>query len=85
MTHKSRFTQFVFAIIVATCMIGSPPLAAENRAPAGQMCPTGSYVIGFDPEGNIICSEARGNAVLDPDETGDDGSSEIADSCPAAC
>jgi cysteine-rich repeat protein len=55
------------------------------RALAGQMCPNGSYVIGFDSEGNIICTEACGNGVLNSGEACDDGNTETGDGCSAAC
>ena len=73
MVHKFRFTQFIFATIIAACLNGSLLAApGTERAPAGQMCPGGSYVIGFDSEANIICSEACGNGVLKPGDTCDD-------------
>ena len=77
MAQKSRLTQFVYAAIVTACMIGSLPAAPRTeQAPAGQMCPGGSYVIGFDSEANIICSQACGNGALNPGETCDDGNAE---------
>ena len=91
MVSKSRLEKLVFAAIVAVCMIGSSPAAPDadiapgNRPPAGQMCPNGSYVIGFDSEANIICNETRENGVLYPDETAGDGNTEIGDSCSAKC
>ena len=86
MVQKLRLNKIVFAAIVAACMIDSSLAAwGTKRAPAGQMCPGGSYVIGFDSEANIICSEACGNGVLNPGETCDDGNTESRDSCPATC
>ncbi len=85
MTHKSRIAQFVLATIIAACMIDSSLAAAGIRAPAGQICPTGSYVIGFDSQANIICTEACGNGVLNPGETCDDGNIEAGDSCSPTC
>ena len=86
MVQKLRLNQFVFAAIVAACMIDSSLAAwGTKRAPAGQMCAGGSYVIGFDSEANIICTETCGNGVLNPGETCDDGNTESGDGCPATC
>ncbi len=86
MTQKSQLRQFVFAAIVAACMMDSSLAAwGSKKAPAGQMCPTGSYVIGFDSEANIICTETCGNGVLNPGESCDDGNTESGDGCPATC
>ena len=86
MAQKSRLAQFVCVAIFAAGMIDSSLAAwGSKRAPAGQVCPGGSYVIGFDSEANIICSEACGNGVLNPGETCDDGNTESGDSCPATC
>jgi cysteine-rich repeat protein len=86
MAQKSRLTKFVYTAIVAACMIDSLLAAPDTeRAPAGQKCPRGSYVTGFDSEANIICSEACGNGVLNPGEACDDGNTESGDSCPATC
>ena len=85
MVQKSRLPKFVFAAIVTTSLIASPLATAENRAPAGQICPKGSYVIGFDSESNIICSELDGKADLNADQSGGDGKAESGDSCPPTC
>ena len=86
MAQKSHLSQLVFAAVLATCMNGSLLAAwGSPRAPAGQMCAMGSYVIGFDSEANIICTEACGNGVLNPGETCDDGNTASGDSCPANC
>jgi cysteine-rich repeat protein len=61
---------------------GGPP---EHRAPAGQVCPRGSYVIGFDDEANILCSEACGNEVLNTGEACDDGNTTSGDGCSSTC
>lgn len=45
---------------------------ADARPPAGQMCPDGSYVIGFDAGANIICSSPA--AVTPRDEPQDHAS-----------
>jgi len=31
-------------------------LNLDSKSTAGQVCPHGSYVVGFDPKGNILCS-----------------------------
>ena len=55
MVQKSRLAQFVCVAIFVACMIDSSLAAwGSKRAPAGQVCPGGSYVIGFDAEANII-------------------------------
>jgi cysteine-rich repeat protein len=91
MVNKLRSEQFVLAAIVIVLMIGSLLTAHGSsnnsaiRALAGQMCPTGSYVIGFDSEGDIICTEACGNGVLNTAEACDDGNKETGDGCSATC
>jgi len=86
MTKKSKFTQFIFAAFVLFSMNSNLSAAWRSaRAPAGQMCAMGSYVIGFDSESNIICSEACGNGVLNPGETCDDGNVKNGDTCPSSC
>ncbi len=78
MARKSRLAQLVFGAIVAVCMIvgSSVATAAEkaqvNRPPAGQMCPGGSYVVGFDDESNIICSGEDKHGDVNPAETAGD-------------
>ena len=91
MTNRLHPEQFVPAAIVTIFMIGGSLAAYGDgnssaiRALAGQMCPNGSYVIGFDSEGNIICTEACGNGVLNTGEACDDGNTETGDGCSAAC
>lgn len=81
-----HLAKFIFGSIITVCMISSSSAAwGTKRAPAGQMCPEGSHVIGFDSEANIICSEACGNDVLNPGETCDDGNTESGDGCPSTC
>jgi cysteine-rich repeat protein len=70
---------------IATLAAAEPQVIPGNRTLAGQMCPNGSYVIGFDAEANIICSEACGNGVLNTGETCDDGNLETGDGCSATC
>jgi len=91
MTNKLRPEQFVLAAIVMALMIGHSLTAHgggnNSTIPtlAGQMCPNGSYVIGFDIEGDIICTEACGNGVLNSGEACDDGNIETGDGCSANC
>ena len=91
MTSRLHSAPFVFTAIVTVFVIGSSLAAYGSgdssaiRAPAGQMCPNGSYVIGFDSEGNIICTDACGNGVLNTGEACDDGNAEIGDGCSATC
>jgi len=80
------------AMVTVLATVASLPLAAagppgnpENPAPAGQMCPKGSYVIGFDAENNILCTEACGNGVLNTGEACDDGNTDSGDGCSATC
>jgi len=76
MVNKLRLEQFVLTAIVIVIMTGISltALGSSNssamRALAGQMCPNGSYVIGFDSEGKIVCAEACGNGA--PNTDGDD-------------
>ena len=64
MASDSRLAQLAPGLLVAIIMITSSPLAAESEAPAGQMCPNGAFVIGFDSEMNIICSELNNTGVF---------------------
>ena len=90
MANKQRSEQFIRAVIVIVLMMSSSLTAhgGDNnsaiRALAGQMCPNGSYVIGFDSKGNIICTEACGNGVLNTGEACDDGNTETGDGCSTA-
>ena len=59
MVHKLSPILLVLFTIIPTCMTGSLQ-AAGNRPPAGQMCADGSYVSGFDADGNIICAVPGG-------------------------
>jgi cysteine-rich repeat protein len=58
---------------------------ADLKPPAGQMCPAGAVVIGFDSAGNIVCSGICGNGVVDPGEACDDGNTVGQDGCSAGC
>jgi len=89
MAHKSHLVQLAFAAIVVVCMTGSSATASGadidpgNQPPAGQMCPKGSYVTGFDSESNIICNEISVNGVAHPGEITGDGNTETGDNRPA--
>jgi cysteine-rich repeat protein len=91
MAGMLRFVPFVLAAGAAALVLSGSLAAAEpkgapgNRSPAGQMCPKGSYVIGFDSEANIVCREVCGNGLLDPGEACDDGNSAAGDGCSATC
>jgi cysteine-rich repeat protein len=91
MGGKPRFSPFVLAAGAAAFALGGSLAASEpdgvhgNRNLAGQMCPDGSYVIGFDFDANIVCSEVCGNGVLDSGEACDDGNSASGDGCSATC
>ena len=91
MTGLPSFIPFLLAAGAAAFVLGGSVDAAEpqgasgNRSLAGQMCPKGSYVIGFDSESNIVCSELCGNGVLDTGEACDDGNSAAGDGCSATC
>ena len=76
MVNKLGLEQFVLTAIVIVIMTGVSLTAHGSsnssaiRALAGQMCPNGTYVIGFDSEGKIICADACGNGV--PNTDGDE-------------
>lgn len=73
---------------VAALLLVETALAADAsalRPPAGQVCPEGSFVIGFDKESNILCSETCGNGVLNEGEACDDGNTGSGDRCSADC
>jgi cysteine-rich repeat protein len=77
------FAALSLAGLSAMAPVGA--LAAAGPAPAGQMCPQGSYVIGFDDEANIVCSRICGNGVVDAGEACDDGNAASGDGCSATC
>ena len=83
--------RFSFPMCVALLLLGGGPAAADPKEAAGkhslagQVCPSGSFVIGFDAEGDIMCSATCGNGVLNPDESCDDGNTRDGDGCSAAC
>lgn len=90
---KNR-THILLAVLFATAsalpitrslQAADPQSGAGNRAPAGQVCPQGSFVIGFDAESNILCSAMCGNGILDAGEACDDGNAVAGDGCSASC
>jgi len=80
-----------FAACATLSLLSLEPAAAEReqepgkRSLAGQVCPTGSFVIGFDAEGDILCSATCGNGVLNAGESCDDGNTREGDGCSASC
>lgn len=88
--NKKRVLNAAVAVILLGSALAAPLVAmqkpsSEHLPPAGQMCPDGHYVIGFDASSNIICSGVCGNAVLDAGEACDDGNGESGDGCSASC
>ncbi len=84
MVKKFRLARVVFAVMALFCMLAVAQ-AAENRPPAGQMCPEGSYVIGFDPDSNIICSGVASTVVPEATEAPGHMESQASDDCPPNC
>lgn len=84
MVHKFSSTLIVFFVIILTCMIDSSQ-ASEGGPPAGQVCIEGSYVSGFDSEGNIICSVPGGTRLPVPVATPEQANSQGDEGCPASC
>jgi len=72
------------ALIGLACLT-TASLAADNRPPAGQMCPEGAYVIGFDAGSNIVCSVVAGQLPAAPPEIVHGAKSGGGDACPAGC
>jgi cysteine-rich repeat protein len=91
MYRKPRSLKLSCAAFAAALMFGNTLALAEpetgtgSSALAGQMCPGGSYVIGFDAAGDIVCSEACGNGVVNAGEACDDGNRLNGDGCSDAC
>jgi len=91
MGNQLRFSSSFLPAIVMV-FYGAWALAADTPQsmtgllpPAGQVCPQGSWVIGFDNESNILCSETCGNRVLNDGEACDDGNTASGDGCSAMC
>jgi len=91
MAQATRPVQFLFSLCIAVLLAVSGPAAADpeqtsaKRSLAGQVCPSGSFVIGFDAEGDILCSATCANGVLNPGESCDDGNTQGGDGCSASC
>jgi len=74
----------VLAVMCLACLaVGS--LAADNRPPAGQMCPEGAYVIGFDAGGNIVCSAVPGVVASKTTQAAPGVMGEGGHACPEGC
>jgi len=84
---RPRLAEIIFATLAAALMVGGSLPAAEPgpAAPAGQVCPPGSFVTGFDAQANIICSGTCGNGVLNTGEACDDGNTTAGDGCSPIC
>jgi cysteine-rich repeat protein len=91
MSETSRLPSvFLLAIIMVfysafALAADKPHSVTEIHPPAGQVCPWGSSVIGFDNESNILCSETCGNRILNNGEACDDGNTMNGDGCSAMC
>ena len=85
--YSSYFLPAIIMAFYGSCALAAdtPHSMTELRPPAGQVCPQGSWVIGFDNESNILCSEACGNRVLNNGEACDDGNTTNGDGCSAMC
>ena len=63
MKIKPSTTTLLLAFLAANLALATAsPVNGEETGgaapPAGQMCPKGSYVIGFDSDANIVCSSS---------------------------
>lgn len=76
---------FRIAVLLASVLIAGPLPGHPGGPPAGQECPPGAYVRGFDADGNILCTGLCGTGVLDAGESCDDGNVLGGDGCSAAC
>lgn len=89
MCHKPRSLKLPHAALAVALIFANTLAAAEpatgSSALAGQMCPGGSFVIGFDASGDIVCSETCGNGVVNAGEACDDGNRLNGDGCSDAC
>lgn len=87
MAKGSRLNHLFLSGLAAFFMGASSLALSETGSPglAGQVCPQGSYVIGFDSSGNILCSDVCGNLHLENDEECDDGNNRDGDGCSANC
>jgi len=68
-TQRFSLLFFLVAVGVSASPLTAAAAAADAsqeadlRPPAGQVCPGGHFVTGFDQRGNIICGEAAGNGA----------------------
>jgi cysteine-rich repeat protein len=85
--YSSSFLPAIVMVFYGTCALAADTSQSmtELRPPAGQVCPQGSWVIGFDNESNILCSGTCGNRVLNNGEACDDGNTTNGDGCSAMC
>jgi cysteine-rich repeat protein len=71
--------------------LAGPPGPAAVLPFAGQMCPSGQSVVGFEASGNIVCTGTAtttprcGDGIVDVGEQCDDGNQLSADGCSALC
>ena len=84
--HQSKTRLAVLAVALTICAAlpaAEPGDGSAKRSLAGQMCPSGSFVIGFDAAGDIVCSE-RCMTDCQPGATGTDTASKETAAAPAA-
>jgi len=74
----------LFAALGLACMAAGS-LQADIRPPAGQMCPEGAYVRGFDANGNIVCAAGAGAVSSNAPETTLVPADEGGQACPEGC
>ena len=84
MFRKLIPVRLVFAAIIPFCMLTGAQ-AEDGRSPAGQMCPEGAYVIGFDSDSNIVCSGAVPTPAPVPPDAARQAESPGFDECPPDC
>lgn len=74
---RPRNFYLILNTALAALLYAIPAAAAEveqattQRPPAGQACPSGSFVTGFDDDGNIICGEVSVRDVAGSGESAD--------------
>jgi len=72
-------------LVAALACLATGSLLADNRPPAGQMCPEGAYVRGFDAGGNIVCAAVAGAVAPKASETAHGQAGEGGQACPQDC
>lgn len=88
MTLNRNIASSLVAAAAAALLAVPANLAAQTGTPAppaGQVCPQGAYVIGFDAQSNIICNGFCGNGAVDRGEACDDGNTASGDGCSPQC